>query len=195
MGRNSQFVVRDYLPGEFVHFTVRSVDRHAIFLGQSDHDEFQWDIRSRLDKYSGDIGPQLHAFGQMANHQHVLMRVGLDPALPSKIMHGACTSHAMSYNRRHASAGKVFQRPFRGRRITTADHLVNALVYIHLNPDLTLRQTNSSHPVFAGELYDPHIDPTACLSVFGGRSRYLEFMADTERLRAARRAARIRFGQ
>lgn len=195
MGRKSQFVVRDYLPGEFVHFTVRSVDRRAIFLSQADHDEFQWDIRSRLDKYAAGIGPQLHAFGQMANHQHVLMRVGADPALPSKIMHGACTSHAMSYNRRHSSSGKIFQRPFRGRRIVSADHLVNALVYIHLNPDLSLRHANSSHPVFTGEVHDPHVDPTDCLSVFGGKAGYLKFLADTERLRAARRSARMRFGK
>lgn len=120
------------------------------------------------------------------------MRAGIDPEIPPKLIRSVCTSYAKSFNARNGLSGKVFQRPFRGKIIRTPEHIMNTFAYIHLNPDASLRTTNSSHGFYAGLTYDPHIDPSLAWRIFGGREGYLEFFADSARIRAARKAARIR---
>jgi REP element-mobilizing transposase RayT len=189
----SQYRSRNYKPFDLIHFTVRGHDRRRIFHDQSDHDEFLDELRNRLDLSPGPNGPKLLAYGQMANHQHVFMDVGPDPQAAPKMIRAVCTSYAKSYNWRRNTAGKVFQQPFRGKLVRTPEHIVNAFTYIHLNPDETLRTTNSSHALYAGLKDDPHIDPSLAWRIFGGRAGYLDFFNDTTRVRAARRAARRRY--
>jgi hypothetical protein len=130
----------------------------------------------------------------MPNHQHVLKRTGSDPQLPPKIIRSVSTSYAKSYNWRHDKSGKVFQRPFRGKIIRTPEHIVNAFAYIHQNPDASMRTANSSHGFYAGLRDDPHIDPSLAWKIFGGRDGYLQFFNDSARVRAARQAAKRRYG-
>jgi len=190
----SQYTTRNYAPYDLIHFTVRGQSRRKIFHNQADHDEFLNELRDRLDAISSPAKPSLLAYGQMANHQHVFMRAGKDPELPPKLIRSVCTSYAKSYNARYGTSGKVFQRPFRGKIIRTPDHIMNTFAYIHLNPDATLRTTNSSHGFYAGLTDDPHIDPTLAWRIFGGRDGYLNFFNDSVRIREARRAARNRLG-
>jgi putative transposase len=190
----SQYTTRAYSPYDLIHFTVRGHNRRRIFHEQADHDEFQCELRDRLDAFASPAKPSLLAYGQMANHQHVFMRAGSDPTIPPKLMGSICRSYAQSYNWRHRTTGPVFQRPFRGKVIRTPDHIVNTFAYIHLNPDASLRTTNSSHGFYAGLADDPHIDPSLAWQIFGGREGYLQFFDDTARIRAARRSAAIRLG-
>jgi hypothetical protein len=108
-------------------------------------------------------------------------------------MQSTSRSYAESYNWRHNKTGPVFQKPFRGKRVITPEHIVNAFTYIHLNPDHSLRTTNSSHAFYAGLADDPHIDPSLAWQVFGNRQGYLNFFSDAVRLREARRTARRRY--
>lgn len=195
MGSISQFVSRSYAPGTLVHFTLRGIGGMKLFLDDDDHAEFMGAVRMRLDRYADLGGPELKAFGNMPNHQHLLMRNGKDPTLTSKLIWGTSISYARSFNARHSRNGQLFQRPFRGKSIRSAEHLMNTFAYIHLNPDASLRTSNSSHGFYAGLVDDPHIDPTLAWKVFGGRAGYTEFFADTARLRQARAAAKYRLGQ
>lgn len=190
----SQYTSRNYAPYDRIHFTVRGHNRRRIFHNQADHDEFLGDLRDRLDAISSPAKPSLLAYGQMANHQHVFMNAGADPMLAPNLIGSVSRSYAQSYNWRHNTTGQVFQRPFRSKIIRTPDHIMNTLAYIHLNPDATLRTTNSSHGFYAGLTDDPHIDPTLAWRIFGGRDGYLNFFNDSVRIREARRAARNRLG-
>lgn len=185
----SQFVTRNYQPFDFIHFTVRGHQRKTIFFTQSDQLEFLQALRDRIDGSHEEGRPRLLAYGQMPNHQHVLLRCGRDPLQAARLIRSVCTSYAIRFNRRHNTSGKVFQRPFRGRRIVGSDHLVNTFAYIHLNPDASLRIENSSHAVYAGLIDDPHIDPSFGWDLFGGAEGYLRFFEDTHRLRTARKSA------
>lgn len=189
----SQFTTRNYRPFELIHFTVRGHNQQRIFHNQADHDEFLNDVRDRLDLSPPSLRPTLLGYGQMANHQHVFLRAGEDPTHTSKLMRSVSTSYAKSYNDRHNRTGKVFQRPFRGKRVRTPEHIINAFTYIHLNPDQSLRTTNSSHGFYAGLNDDPHIDPSLAWQIFGDREGYLNFFNDTARIRAARKSARRRY--
>jgi REP element-mobilizing transposase RayT len=191
----SQYTNRNYRPYDLIHFTVRGHDRRRIFHSQADHDEFLNELRDRLDAFSSPAKPELLAYGQMSNHQHVFMQAGLEPALAPELIARVSQTYAQSYNWRHGTTGPVFQRPFRGKVIRTPDHIVNTFAYIHLNPDASLRFSNSSHCFYAGLTDDPHIDPTLAWRTFGGREGYLDFFNDSVRIRQARRAARGRLGE
>lgn len=189
----SQYRQRNYRPYELLHFTVRGHNKRQIFRNQADHDEFLNDVRERIELSPPSARPTLLGYAQMSNHQHVFMRAGADPSHPPKLMRSVSTSYAKSYNWRHGSKGQVFQQPFRGKRVQTPEHIVNAFTYIHLNPDQSLRTTNSSHAYYAGLKDDPHIDPSLAWQIFGDRKGYLNFFNDTVRIRAARKSARRRY--
>lgn len=190
---SSQYRLRNYEPYDLIHFTVRGHNRRQIFHNQADHDEFLYDLREKIDLSPPSVRPTLLGYAQMSNHQHVFMRAGADPSHPPKLMRSISTSYAKSYNWRHGNAGQVFQHPFRGKRVITPEHIVNAFTYIHLNPDESLRTTNSSHAYYAGLKDDPHIDPSLAWRIFGDRAGYLSFFNDTARIRAARKSARRRY--
>lgn len=190
---SSQYRQRNYKPYELIHFTVRGHDRRRVFHDQADHDEFLTDLRERIDLSPPSVRPTLLGYAQMSNHQHLFMRAGADPTHTPKLLRATSTSYAKSYNDRHNTSGKVFQQPFRGKIVRTPEHIVNAFTYIHLNPDHSLRTTNSSHAFYASLKDDPHIDPSLAWKIFGGRQGYLDFFNDTARLRAARSAARRRY--
>src|SRR4051812_22386539 len=107
----SQYRQRNYEPFDLMHFTVRGHNRRRIFHDQADHDEFLAEIRRRLNAQSTPNGPKLLGYAQMSNHQHVFMDAGEHPLIAPKIMRGASTSYALSYNDRYGRSGPVFQRP------------------------------------------------------------------------------------
>ena len=77
----------------------------------------------------------LMSYAQLSNHQHLFVRNGLSEWAITKLMHRLCTQYGMEFNWLHGRRGKVFQRPFRGKIIRSADHIASTFVYIHLNPD------------------------------------------------------------
>lgn len=191
----SQYVQRDYTPYALVHFTVRGVNKRAIFLDQTDHDVYLAELRELIDSFSSPARPTLLAYAQMRNHQHNFMQAGRDPTSMPKLMRSLSTRYAKYFNDRYKLKGQVFQRPFRGKVIRGGDYIANTFAYIHLNPDASLRFENSSHGFYAGLNDDPHIDPSIAWKTFGGREGYLEYFSDTARLRQARAAAKHRFDQ
>lgn len=191
----SQYRIRNYKPGDLIHFTCRGFNKRRIFHDRRDHDEFLQTFRNLLDEYPAPVGPTLHAYGQMPNHQHLLTSCGTEPEVTRRIMQSLCLRYAMSYNSLNGTRGPVFQKRFRGKVIRGGDYIANTFAYIHLNPDNSLRLENSSHAFYAGLKDDPHIDPSVAWKAFGGRDGYLEYFSDTARLRQARAAAKYRFEQ
>lgn len=151
-------------------------------------------LRARINAFPREIRPVLHAWAQMGNHQHILLAARSDPSVLAAVMRSVSTSYAKHHNEKYGTCGPVFQSPFRGEVIRDAEHLVNTIAYIHLNPDATVREANSSHGFYAGLRDDPDIDPSLAWRAFGGREGYLEFFSDTAKIRAARAAARRRLG-
>lgn len=186
---SSQYRQRDYPPHSLVHFTLRGFKKRRIVHDRFDHADFLDTLRELLDARPTVCLP---AWAQMANHQHVFLDVGPAPAVAGRLMGSLSRSYAQAYNFRYGAAGPVFQSPFRGKIVRGSDHLMNTFAYIHLNPDASVRMTNSSHAYYAGQADDPHIDPSIASRAFGGREGYLEFFNDTAKLRAARAAARQR---
>lgn len=130
----------------------------------------------------------------MANHQHVLAQNAAAGDAITPLMHRVKTRYAQYFNDKYNRSGPVFETPFRGRVVRGGDDIVNVVTYIHLNPDNSLREANSTHPVYTGERQDPFIRQDIVLRAFGGRDGYIDFFNDAARIRAARTAARRRLG-
>jgi len=126
---------------------------------------------------------------------HLLIRLGANPKIVSRLMQGIKVKYAHHLNDRYGKSGPVWESPFRSKRITTAAQLVNTIAYIHLNPDATVRSEHSSHSIYAGTAVSRRVDTAIGLRAFGGRAAYVDFFADTERLRTARRTAAARMAQ
>lgn len=58
------------------------------------------------------------------------------------LMQRTCISYAQFFNRHHGHVGKVFQNRFSATPITTDEHLIDAIRYIHFNA----RDLGLSHP-------------------------------------------------
>ena len=129
----------------------------------------------------------------MRNHQHLFTQNGSRGDATRRVITATKISYAAYFNDRYDQCGPVFEMPFKARLVQGGDDIINVITYIHLNPDATLRTTNSTHAVYTGESRDPFIDDSVPLRAFGGRDGYIQFFNDTARLRTARAAAKQRF--
>jgi REP element-mobilizing transposase RayT len=189
----SQYRTSDYLPYGLLHVTCRGFERKQIFFDDRDHAEFSAIFRRLVYDRPFESRPKLISYGQMPNHQHLFLQHGTSGEVVPGVMHLLKIKYAQYFNDRYGRSGPVFESPYRGRVVRAGDDVANVLTYIHLNPDLSLRETNSSHPVYTGETHDPFIDQSIPLRVLGGKKGYNEFFSDTARIRQARQTARRRF--
>ncbi|MGK2877090.1 MAG: hypothetical protein ACSLFF_00705 [Solirubrobacterales bacterium] len=166
----SRYRRRNYRPNQLIHSQLRGHNRSPA-----------------------SERPKLLATASMRNHQHLFTQSGSRGDATGRIITATKISYAAYFNDRHNQAGPVFEAPFKARLVQGGDDIVNVITYIHLNPDATIRTANSTHAIYTGEMRDPFIDDSIPLRAFGGRENYIEFFNDTEKLRAARAAAKRRF--
>jgi hypothetical protein len=190
----SKYRTRNYRPNQLIHAQLRGFNRKPIFLDEKDHREFQSTLRRMINQTPALDRPKLLATAQMRNHQHVFTQNRNDGDATARILTATKISYAQYFNDRYDECGRVFEAPFKARLVQGGDDIINVITYIHLNPDATLRTTNSTHAVYTGESSDPFIDDSVPLRAFGGRENYIEYFNDTNKLRATRAAAKKRFG-
>jgi REP element-mobilizing transposase RayT len=190
----SKYRTRNYLPNQLIHAQIRGYNRKPVFLDDKDQREFQSTLRRMINRTPAPERPKLLATAQMRNHQHLFTQNGCRGDSTSRIIRATKVSYAAYFNDRYGAQGPVFEMPFKARPVQGGDDIINVITYIHLNPDHTLRTTNSTHAIYTGESRDPFIDDRIPLKAFGGRVNYIEFFNDTANLRAARAAAKRRFG-
>ncbi|MBI4347813.1 MAG: transposase [Elusimicrobia bacterium] len=77
-------------------------------------------------------GHELHAWCQMTNHFHLLVRVGT--AALGKMMKELQHRYAQYLHKRRGTDGHVFQDRYKDPRCRNDRHLLNVLRYIHRNP-------------------------------------------------------------
>jgi REP element-mobilizing transposase RayT len=190
----SKYRVRLYRPNDLIHAQIRGFNRKPVFLDEADQREFHSTLRRKLNQLPADVRPKLLATASLRNHQHLFTQNRHDCDATARIIASTKISYAQYFNDRYGETGPVFESPFKARRVSGGDDIVNVITYIHLNPDASLRTANSTHPVYTGEYRDPFIDDQIPLRAFGGRENYIEFFNDTAKLRATRAAAKRKFG-
>jgi len=190
----SKYRTRNYRPNQLIHSQIRGHNRKPVFLDAKDQQEFSSTLRRVINLTPAGERPKLLATASMRNHQHLFTQNGSRGDATSRVITATKIRYAKYFNDRYGLSGPVFEMPFKARLVQGGDDIINVITYIHLNPDATLRTTNSTHAVYTGESSDPFIDDSVPLRAFGGRANYIEFFNDTAKLRAARVAAKRRFG-
>ena len=119
---------RDFYTSEFFHLGTRGADRCDVFGIETDWIFFEERLSALVERYDVVV----HAFAWMTNHVHLLVR-SRDRQVPA-MMRDLLSSHALSFNRRTARSGPLFDARYFCVPIIGDRHFVTTARYIHRNP-------------------------------------------------------------
>ena len=160
---------RSYLPTGVFHLTARTSGREHWF-----DEDIRTQIVTIIASAQHRTDTQIHAWVVMSNHFHLIVRQGSDPLW--RLMQPICRRIALRVQRKLDRCGHIFERRFRDHECADADHLRNAIVYVHGNPVTAgLSSSPGSYPWSSQHLYghssvhqassnEPHI--TSALELF-----------------------------
>lgn len=111
------------------HVTCRGAGRRDIFEDEQDMMYYL----ERLAVLAPDCGIIVLAWCLMGNHVHLLVEG--DASDLTRLMRRLNTSHSRRFNGRHGHVGPVFQGRYRATAVESDGHLLDALIYIHRNPE------------------------------------------------------------
>jgi putative transposase len=115
-------------PGILHHVRARGVGRGAIFLTETDREDFL----ERLETAVADDAAFVYAWSLMPNHFHLAVRTG--NATISKTMKRLLAGYATAFNKRHKRDGHLFQNRFKSTVVDEERYFLALVRYIHLNP-------------------------------------------------------------
>jgi REP element-mobilizing transposase RayT len=94
------------------------------------HDRHSW--QRLLTRAMSRYDARLHLYCWMTNHIHMVLECGATPIF--KTIHLAAGGYARAFNRKYAQIGHLFLDRYGSRLVSTNDHLLTLVSYIHLNP-------------------------------------------------------------
>jgi putative transposase len=115
-------------PGLLQHVMVRGIARTDIFVDDEDRKRFV----ARLGRLLAETDTDCFAWALLPNHVHLLLRCNRSEL--SRLMRRLLTGHAVSFNRRHARVGHLFQNRYKSIVCEEEPYLLELIRYIHLNP-------------------------------------------------------------
>jgi putative transposase len=115
-------------PGLISHITQRAAGKEPLFIGDRDRLLFIALLKEICLKYSIET----FCFCLMPNHVHLLIR----PEKPSLFdaMRDLFGRYGAAFNRKYERKGHLFGGPFRQAVCLDDGYLLNASLYIHMNP-------------------------------------------------------------
>lgn len=177
-------------PGALHHIIIRGIERRNIFQDDNDRENFL----NRLGDVLCLTRTSCYAWALVPNHIHLLLRTGTVPI--SKIMGRVLTGYAVTYNRRYARHGQLFQNRYKSILCQEDPYLLELVRYIHLNPlraelveDFSALDDYpySGHSVILGKKRKVWQDVNYVLRLFGKRAavarrKYGEYVKEGVRL-------------
>lgn len=113
----------------FYHVILRGNGKQIIFEDDADRRAFL----VLLAKRAGDAGINVLAWCLMENHVHLVLE---DPTQTlSEMMQRLSGDYAQRFNRKTGRVGHVFENRFKGCPIETEAYLLQAIRYVHDNPE------------------------------------------------------------
>ncbi|OFY49409.1 MAG: hypothetical protein A2W85_06065 [Bacteroidetes bacterium GWF2_41_31] len=126
------------IPGRYYHIYNRGINSCAIFREEENYRYFMW-------LYGKHVAPvvETYAWALLPTHFHFLVQVvpdltgledlsGLKPA--HQHLSNFFNAYSKSINKRVNRHGSLFERPFKRKPISSDNHMMNTLIYIHNNP-------------------------------------------------------------
>ena len=162
--------------GGVYHVYNRFARGAALFDEGGESDRFLELLRRVRDR----DGLTIFAYCLMSNHYHLAVRTG--PVPLSRSMGFVQSRFGQGYNRRHRSAGPLWQSRFKAKMVEDGGYLLQLVAYIHLNPVTAklvgdpAEYSRSGHRELLKKASSPLVDTEQTLNLYG------------ETLRSARRA-------
>lgn len=110
------------------HITMRGNGKQLLFEDDEDRRRILSLVRSSIVRFN----IRLIAWCLMGNHVHLVLSDPDDNV--SEAMHLVMSCYATWYNRRHGHVGHVFQDRFSSAPISSEEYLLDAIRYVHFNP-------------------------------------------------------------
>lgn len=110
------------------HITMRGNGKQLLFEDDEDRRRILSLVRSSIVRFN----IRLIAWCLMGNHVHLVLSDPDDNV--SEAMHLVMSCYATCYNRRHGHVGHVFQDRFSSAPISSEEYLLDAIRYVHFNP-------------------------------------------------------------
>lgn len=110
------------------HITMRGNGKQLLFEDDEDRRRILSLVRSSIVRFN----IRLIAWCLMGNHVHLVLSDSDDNV--SEAMHLVMSCYATWYNRRHGHVGHVFQDRFSSAPISSEEYLLDAIRYVHFNP-------------------------------------------------------------
>ena len=146
-----------FLPGSFYHIVSKSIDGILLFRTPPDFAVF----KERFCKFN-DIIFEIWSYCLLNNHSHFIVKTRSadecsaliheqdeeaitlamnDPgnellfgSVAERQMNSFLASYANYYNNRYDRQGGIFQKPFKRLLVVDENHLQQAIIYVHANP-------------------------------------------------------------
>lgn len=162
----------------YYHVILKGNGRQALFEDDDDRRTF---LRV-AQRCFADSGVSVLAWCLMENHVHLLLRDEGERLSPS--IHRLATTYARRYNDRSGHVGHVFEARFKNAPIETESYLLEAVRYIHNNPEKAGLCRAEEYPwssyadyVGTAERCDLVVDTALVNELLGGPEGFAEFCA------------------
>ena len=120
--------LRILVPGGFYHVTMRGNNREPIYFTDDDRQLFLMTLSTVRARFRWRI----HAFCLLDNHYHLLVETReANIAVGMQVLN---SSYSHITNQTHGRVGHLFQRRYAAQLLADADHLMEVIRYIPLNP-------------------------------------------------------------
>ena len=163
----------------FYHVILRGNGKQIIFEDDADRRVFL----DLLAKRAGDAGIRILAWCLMENHVPLVLRDDAEEL--SVAMHRLGTAYARHYNDRTGRVGHLFRERFMSSPIESESYLLEAVRYVHNNPEKAGVCRAEEYPwssyssyVTPGSSSELTVDTSAVLDLLGGEKNFAEFVAE-----------------
>ena len=163
----------------YYHVVVKGDGGQAIFEDDADRQTFL-----RLaERYFAEAGISVMAWCLMENHVHLILRDGSNEL--SAAMHRLETAYARHYNDRAGRVGHLFRERFMSSPIESDAYLLEAVRYVHNNPEKAGVCRAEEYPWSSYRAYatpgfacELTVDTSVVLEMLGGEKNFVEFTAE-----------------
>ena len=115
-------------PGALYHVTARGTRQDAIFLDDQDRAS----LLSILARALRSCDAQAFAYCLMGNHYHFVLQTR--QANLAVLMRRVNSVYCLTFNRRHARCGHVFEGRYKALHVDRDAYLLEVCRYVDLNP-------------------------------------------------------------
>lgn len=164
---------RRRLPGAY-HVYNRGRRGRAAFRDNRDRAEFLTLISRMSRQYRGLV--EVHSYCLMTTHFHLIVNQ-LEAGELERFMTSLMSAYVRYFNRRHGTAGSLFDGPYRARRLETRKAYRWAIAYVNDNHPTGPEYAYSGHAGFIDDTARPGWQHAAVsLAEFGGTRQYLDYL-------------------